>query len=54
VEPVGPMMLDFYRLYRRAGDDGLVTWASVRCELQHQAHKSFFVPAKKLKTLLNL
>lgn len=53
VEPVGPMMLDFYRLLTAAqGTMGIVTWASVRCELKHQAHKSFFVPAKKEEDLI--
>ena len=54
VEPVGPMMLDFYRLLTGAqGTMGIVTWASVRCELKHQVHRSFFVPAKKEDALLD-
>ena len=53
VEPLGPMMLDFYRLLTGAqGTMGAVTWASVRCELMHQAHKAFFVPAKTKKELI--
>ncbi|MGE4483732.1 MAG: FAD-binding oxidoreductase [Oscillospiraceae bacterium] len=53
VEPLGPMMLDFYRLLTGAqGTMGAVTWASVRCELAHQAHKAFLVPAKTEKELI--
>ena len=52
VEPVGPMMLDFNRLLTQSqGTMGAVTWASVRCELEHQAHNTFFIPAKTEKEL---
>ena len=54
VDPMGPMMLDFYRLMTQAqGTMGIATWASVRCELAFQAHKCFFVPAETEKDLLN-
>ncbi len=54
VSPLGPMMLDFYRMLTQSqGTMGIVTWASVRCELAHQAHKCFFVPAETEKDLLN-
>ena len=54
VSPLGPMMTDFYRfLTQSQGTMGIVTWASVRCELAHQAHKSFFVPADTEKALLD-
>ena len=44
------MMCDFYRfLTQSQGTMGIVTWASVRCELAHQAHKCFFVPAETEK-----
>ncbi len=53
VEPVGPMMLDFFRLLTGAqGTMGIVTWASVRCELNHRIHKTFLVPAAKESDLL--
>jgi FAD/FMN-containing dehydrogenase len=52
VEPVGPMMLDFYRLLTGAqGTMGIVTWASVRCELLHKAYKAFVVPGTSFKSL---
>jgi FAD/FMN-containing dehydrogenase len=54
VEPLGPMMLDFYRLLTGAqGTMGIVTWASVRCELKHQAHRSFFVAANTYAGLVD-
>lgn len=53
-EPAGPMMLDFYRLLTGAqGTMGIVTWASIRCEIMPQAHKGFLVPAKKLEDLID-
>ena len=54
VSPLGPMMLDFYRLLTQSeGTMGIVTWASLRCELAHQAHKCFFVTAETEKALLD-
>jgi FAD/FMN-containing dehydrogenase len=53
-EPAGPMMLDFYRLLTGAqGTMGIVTWASVRCEIMPQAHKAYIVPARKLEDLVD-
>ncbi len=54
VSPLGPMMLDFYRMLTQSeGTMGIVTWASLRCELAHQAHKCFFVTAETEKALLD-
>lgn len=54
VDPMGPMMLDYYRLLIQAqGTMGIATWASVRCELAFQAHKCFFVAANTEKELLD-
>ncbi|MBO4831609.1 MAG: FAD-binding oxidoreductase [Oscillospiraceae bacterium] len=54
VSPLGPMMLDFYRLLTQSqGTMGIVTWASIRCELAHQAHDCFFLAANEEKDLLN-
>ena len=33
---------------------GIVTWASIKCELLPQIHRLFFVPANKLEDLLEL
>jgi FAD/FMN-containing dehydrogenase len=51
----GPRQTDFYRLVQAAqGSMGIVTWASVKCEILPQLHKFFFVQAEKLNHLLDL
>ena len=53
--PVGPGQSDFYRFVSGAqGSMGIVTWASVKCDLLPNAHKLYFVPAEKLDDLLPL
>ena len=43
----GPGSTDFFRMLTMAqGTMGIVTWASVKCELMPTIHKMFFVPAK--------
>ena len=43
-----PMQVDYYRFVLAAqGTMGIVTWASVRCEILPQLHKLFFVPVRK-------
>ena len=50
----GPNQLDFYKFVSAAqGSMGIVTWASVKCEVYPQARKLFFVPAEKLENLIN-
>jgi len=45
---------DFYRFLASAqGSMGIVTWASVRCEVLPQLHKLFFVTATKLNALFD-
>src|SRR5450830_205570 len=54
LEPTGPMMLDFYRMLTGAqGTMGIVTWASVKCEILPQIHKMYLVPATKLEDLVD-
>ena len=54
VDPMGPMMLDYYRLLIQAqGTMGIATWASVRCELALEAHECFFLTANEEKDLLD-
>jgi len=36
------------------GSMGIVTWATVKCEILPQLHKTFFVPSETLDQLLNL
>jgi FAD/FMN-containing dehydrogenase len=55
VAPTGPAQTDFYKVASAAqGSMGIVTWASVKCELLPQVHKLFLVPAPKLENLLDL
>jgi FAD/FMN-containing dehydrogenase len=49
----GPAQLDFYKFVSAAqGSMGIVTWASVKCEVFPELRKLFFVPAEKLEDLV--
>jgi FAD/FMN-containing dehydrogenase len=51
----GPQQTDFYKLVAAAqGSMGIVTWASVRCEVLPEAHRLFFIPSDKLEDLIEL
>ena len=51
---MGPGNVDYYRLVSAAqGTMGIITWASVKCEVLPQLHKLFFVPAEKLDDLID-
>jgi FAD/FMN-containing dehydrogenase len=51
----GPAQLDYYRLVSGAqGSMGIVTWASVKCEVLPERRKLFLVPAKKLERLIDV
>ena len=53
--PRGPGQTDFYKFVSAAqGSMGIVTWASIKCEVLPQLHKLFFVPSKKLDDLIDL
>ena len=55
VDPKGPAQTDFYRLLTGAqGSYGIVTWASVKCELLAAPKKLLFVTAPKLDDLVDL
>ena len=50
----GPGQLDFNRFVSAAqGSMGIVTWASVKCEVYPLARKLYFVSADKLEDLIN-
>jgi FAD/FMN-containing dehydrogenase len=52
--PSGPGQIDFYRLVSAAqGSMGIVTWASIKCQVLPEVRKLFFVPARKLEDLLD-
>jgi FAD/FMN-containing dehydrogenase len=54
VDPMGPQETDWHRLVSGAqGSMGIITWASIRCEVQPRVHKLFFVPADKLEDLID-
>jgi FAD/FMN-containing dehydrogenase len=54
VGPTGPGQADFYRFVSAAqGSLGIVTWASVRCEVLPDPHKLGFVLAKRADDLLD-
>ena len=49
----GPGQVDYYRLVSGAqGSMGIVTWASVKCEILPSVHRFFFIPADDLKRLI--
>jgi len=54
VDPMGPQETDWHRLVSGAqGSMGIVTWASIRCEILPKVHKLFFLPAEKLESLID-
>jgi len=51
--PMGPTQTDFYKIIQGAqGTMGIVTWASVNCELLPSLQKLYFVPSHDIKNLL--
>jgi FAD/FMN-containing dehydrogenase len=52
--PMGPFQVDFFRLIQGAqGTMGVVTWATVKCELLPQQQKTFLVASERLEDLLD-
>jgi FAD/FMN-containing dehydrogenase len=50
----GPGQLDFYKFVSAAqGSMGMVTWASVKCEVLPEARKLFLIPAEQLDDLID-
>ena len=55
VQGPGPGQLDFYKFVSAAqGSMGIVTWASVKCEVYPDSRKLFFIPAEKLDDLIDI
>ena len=49
----GPGQFNYHKLMSAAqGTMGIVTWASLRCEVLPQAHRFFLVPSEKLDALI--
>ena len=54
VAPEGPAQVDYYKLVSAAqGSMGIVTWASIKCEVRPELHKLFFVPSSRLENLID-
>jgi FAD/FMN-containing dehydrogenase len=54
VQGPGPGQLDYYKLVSAAqGSMGIVTWASVKCEVFAEFRKLFLVPASELGDLID-
>ena len=54
VQGPGPGQLDFYKFVSAAqGSMGIVTWASIKCEVYPALRKLFFVPAENLEDLID-
>jgi len=52
--PMGPFQVDFFRLIQGAqGTMGIITWATVKCELLPQLQKPFLVASQRLEDLLD-
>jgi FAD/FMN-containing dehydrogenase len=50
----GPGQTDFYKFVSAAqGSLGIVTWASVKCEVSPEFRKLFFIPAKELDDVID-
>ena len=53
VTPSGPAQLDFYRLTSAAqGSMGIVSWASLKCEILPRIHNLFLITSSNLEALL--
>lgn len=51
---MGPFQVDYYRLVQGAqGAMGIVTWASLKCEIMPRLHKLFLAPSERLDDLLD-
>jgi FAD/FMN-containing dehydrogenase len=54
VMPLGWGQADYYRFVSGAqGTMGIVTWATIKCEILPQLHEILFVPAVKLENLID-
>ena len=52
--PLGPHQVDYHRLVQGAqGTMGIVTWATIKCELIPEIRKPFFVTARRLEDLFS-
>lgn len=53
--PLGPHQIDYYRILQGAqGTMGIVTWASVKCEILPRSQRLFFFSSEDLQPLIDL
>ncbi len=53
VSAPGPHQADFYKIVSAAqGSMGIVTWASIKCEVRPEVHKLFLAPSDRLDSLI--
>lgn len=54
LDPKGPLETDWHRLLSAAqGTMGIVTWATMRCQILPKKHRLFFIPAEALDDLID-
>ncbi len=54
VSAAGPAQTSFYKFVSAAqGSMGIVTWASIKCEVRPKVHRLFFVPSPKVDDLID-
>jgi hypothetical protein len=54
INAMGPQETDWHRLVSGAqGSLGIVTWASIRCEILPRVHRLLFIPAENLTDLID-
>jgi FAD/FMN-containing dehydrogenase len=52
--PAGPIQMDFYRFVTGAqGSMGIVTWASIKCEVLPQIHNFYLAPSQDLNGIID-
>ena len=53
--PMGPAQTDFYKMVSAAqGSMGIVTWASIKCEVLPKVHKLFLTSSQRMEDLQDL
>ncbi len=54
MQAIGPRQVDYHRLVSAAqGSMGIVTWASIKCEILPKLHKFILIPGKNLEDLID-
>ncbi len=52
--PLGPHQVDYHRMIQGSqGTMGIVTWASIKCEIKPALQKCFFVPTRRVEQVFD-